>query len=261
MARTARASPWNGTWVTTEQDKFWGNMWGGTGIAFGQPWPTIDITGARHLVFWAKISEAGTETELGVRMDCATKDKGSIRRARSTSLPMPKGRRLAPSGRVRRARQRVPESGQDRCYAAEDYRFQPARQVPREQADVPAYRQHLFHGRRHGHPCRQSGIHPSGQRDRYTGTRTGAEDRQVRDQGRRQRSQERRWFAAQSPTPAREGHAQGGDHRDWRQGKVQSRLGPDQSRSGGASQRDRTARRQTQSQDLEVLQRDEFRPR
>ncbi len=63
------------TWVTQGDDKFWGQTWGGGGIAFNESWIAVDATEARYLVFWVKASRPGTE--LTVRLHSSLKTKGA----------------------------------------------------------------------------------------------------------------------------------------------------------------------------------------
>jgi hypothetical protein len=63
------------TWVTRGDDKFFGQLWGGGGVAFGESWGAVDATGAKYLVLWAKASQSGAN--LTVRLHSALKTKGS----------------------------------------------------------------------------------------------------------------------------------------------------------------------------------------
>jgi hypothetical protein len=61
-------------WVTTPEDKFYGNAWAGAGLAFNDSWGTIDATGARYLVLWAKTNTPGVK--LTVSLHSASKSSG-----------------------------------------------------------------------------------------------------------------------------------------------------------------------------------------
>jgi hypothetical protein len=63
------------TWVTKEDDKFFGQTWGGGGIAFNGSWVAVDATEARYLVLWVKASRPGAE--VTVRLHSALKTKGA----------------------------------------------------------------------------------------------------------------------------------------------------------------------------------------
>jgi hypothetical protein len=61
-------------WVTRENDKFFGQTWGGGGVAFNESWVAVDATEARYLVLWVKASQPGVNLEA--RLHSALKTKG-----------------------------------------------------------------------------------------------------------------------------------------------------------------------------------------
>jgi hypothetical protein len=65
---SGKAVAFEWTWVTTEQEKYWGQMWGGGGIAFDSSWSSVDASLAKYLVFFAKVSEPMPELEMMVQM-------------------------------------------------------------------------------------------------------------------------------------------------------------------------------------------------
>jgi hypothetical protein len=64
------------TWVTTEQDKFWGKMWAGSGLAMNRSWSTVDVSGAKYLVFYARASEPSDGGDLSVKLHVESDAKG-----------------------------------------------------------------------------------------------------------------------------------------------------------------------------------------
>jgi hypothetical protein len=63
------------TWVTRGDEKFFGQTWGGGGLAFNPSWVSVDATEARYLVLWVKASHAGVN--LTARLHSAMKTKGN----------------------------------------------------------------------------------------------------------------------------------------------------------------------------------------
>ncbi len=64
------------TWVTTEQDKFWGKMWAGSGLAMNKSWTAIDASSAKYLVFYARASEPSDGGDLSIKLTVASGSKG-----------------------------------------------------------------------------------------------------------------------------------------------------------------------------------------
>jgi hypothetical protein len=62
------------TWVTRGDEKYFGQLWGGGGVAFNDSWMGVDGTGAEYLVLWVKASRA--TANLTVRLHSALKAKG-----------------------------------------------------------------------------------------------------------------------------------------------------------------------------------------
>jgi Glycoside hydrolase family 44 len=64
-------------WTTSKEDKFYGNMWAGAGLAFNTSWSNINITGAKYLVMYAKaIRDDLNEMEFTVKLHDGAGDKG-----------------------------------------------------------------------------------------------------------------------------------------------------------------------------------------
>lgn len=63
------------TWVTRGDEKFFGQTWGGGGVAFSDGWVAVDASDARYLVLWVKASEPGVQ--LAARLHSALKTKGN----------------------------------------------------------------------------------------------------------------------------------------------------------------------------------------
>jgi hypothetical protein len=63
------------TWVTRGDEKFYGQLWAGGGVAFNGSWVAVDGSEAKYLVLWVKTSEPGAN--LAVRLHAATKAKGA----------------------------------------------------------------------------------------------------------------------------------------------------------------------------------------
>lgn len=63
-------------WVTTQEDKFWGKMWAGTGLAMNRNWSPIDISAAKYLVFYAKASEPTDGGDLSLKLSSDSDRKG-----------------------------------------------------------------------------------------------------------------------------------------------------------------------------------------
>ncbi len=67
------------TWITKPSDKFWSRTWAGGGIAFNKSWNSIDITGAKFLVFYAKTSQPGAmDFELALTGDKDGEQTGPV---------------------------------------------------------------------------------------------------------------------------------------------------------------------------------------
>ncbi|HWA71830.1 MAG TPA: glycoside hydrolase family 44 protein [Polyangiaceae bacterium] len=63
-------------WVTTEQDKFWGKMWAGSGLAMNKSWSAIDASSAKYLVFYARASEPSDGGDLSLKLHVESGSKG-----------------------------------------------------------------------------------------------------------------------------------------------------------------------------------------
>jgi hypothetical protein len=65
-------------WTTTKDDKFWGNMWAGAGLAFNQSWGLVDISKAKYLVMYAKANRDDlNDLEFTVKLHDGAGDKGN----------------------------------------------------------------------------------------------------------------------------------------------------------------------------------------
>ncbi len=63
------------TWVTRGDEKFFGQLWAGGGLAFNDSWVAADATEAKYLVLWVKATQPGAN--LTLRLHSALKTKGS----------------------------------------------------------------------------------------------------------------------------------------------------------------------------------------
>ena len=54
------------TWVTTAADKFWGNKWAGSGLAFNNSWGSLDLSQDKYLVFYAKTNAPGADFNVAL---------------------------------------------------------------------------------------------------------------------------------------------------------------------------------------------------
>ena len=63
------------TWVTRGDEKFFGQLWAGGGLAFNDSWVATDATDAKYLVLWVKATQPGAN--LTLRLHSALKTKGS----------------------------------------------------------------------------------------------------------------------------------------------------------------------------------------
>jgi hypothetical protein len=79
--RQALALEWK--WVTQPENKFWGAMWAGSGLAMNQSWTSIDVSAARYLVMYVKASEPEQTGDLLVKLNVSSdaggkKSTGSV---------------------------------------------------------------------------------------------------------------------------------------------------------------------------------------
>ncbi len=64
-------------WTTTKDDKFFGNMWAGAGLAFNASWANVNIAEAKYLVMYVKaIRDDLNDMEFTVKLHDAANDKG-----------------------------------------------------------------------------------------------------------------------------------------------------------------------------------------
>lgn len=62
-------------WVTTADNKFFGNTWAGGGLAFNGSWAPVDASGARYLVLWAKTNTPGVKLAASLHSESKANGK------------------------------------------------------------------------------------------------------------------------------------------------------------------------------------------
>jgi len=82
-------------WVTTKEDKFYGNMWGGFGVAFDPSWSDTDISAAKYLVMYVKASREDLDNaEFTVKIASKTAAKGQEQTVRVPLRTYAEGKKL-----------------------------------------------------------------------------------------------------------------------------------------------------------------------
>jgi hypothetical protein len=67
------------TWVTTPNDKFWGNRWAGGGIAFDNSWNTHDFSAAKFLVMSVKTNAPGVDFNIALTGATDSAQSGNVK--------------------------------------------------------------------------------------------------------------------------------------------------------------------------------------
>ncbi|HVZ81483.1 MAG TPA: glycoside hydrolase family 44 protein [bacterium] len=67
------------TWVTTPNDKFWGNKWAGGGIAFDNSWNTHDLSAAKFLVLSVRTNAPGVDFNIGLTGSTDSAQTGNVK--------------------------------------------------------------------------------------------------------------------------------------------------------------------------------------
>jgi hypothetical protein len=82
-------------WVTTKDDKFYGNMWAGSGVAFDRSWTDTDVSRAKYLVMYVKASRDDLDqAEFTVKLAAKTAAKGQEQTVRVPLKAYAEGKRI-----------------------------------------------------------------------------------------------------------------------------------------------------------------------
>ncbi len=76
---TGKCLAYEFTWVTKPNDKFWGQMWSGGGLAFNNSWSSLDFSQAKYLVFYAKTNAPGVDFNLALTGTSDSAQTGNVK--------------------------------------------------------------------------------------------------------------------------------------------------------------------------------------